>query len=101
MLNTDQHSVPLRAHASTYQHVIDGRQYLTVLDFARVTNRSTVNVRKLISVGNRIRKLRCVRIVGRPMIPLEEVTEYPFTVAGTSKVIIHYDMHGVPHEQRI
>lgn len=61
---------------------IDGDAYFKIADFARLTNRSIVNVRHLIFQGNRIRTLKCITFLGHPLIPYSELLEFPFTCAG-------------------
>lgn len=78
---------------------INGELYFTVNNFALATNRSAQNVRFLMSYGNRIRKLKVVRIADRPMIPYSELTEFPFTVAGrNSAEVYHYTEDGIVTE---
>jgi len=75
--------------------VINGERYFTVAGFAAATNRSQSNVRFLMSYGNRIRKLKVVHIVDKPVIPYSELLEFPFTVSGrNSKTVYHYDAEG-------
>ena len=71
-------------------HVIDDVKYYTVKQFALITHRSEVNVRHLIHDGNRIRKLRCTHIIGKPMIPAIELCEFPFTLAGRNIYEVYY-----------
>ncbi len=61
---------------------INGRDYLTIKDFAELTNRSVAAVRQYMSLGNRIRKLKVTKMVGRPLIPVTEVCNFPFTMSG-------------------
>ena len=74
---------------------IDGAEYYTVKQFARKTYRSEQSVRFLISKGNRLRKLKCVYFAGKPFIPVTELTEYPFTLAGRQSRVFHYNTTGV------
>lgn len=78
---------------------INGELYFTVKHFALATNRSEQNVRFLMSYGNRIRKLKVVRIAEKPMIPYSELTEFPFTVAGRNSMgVYHYTEEGIMTE---
>lgn len=61
---------------------INGRDYLTVQDFAKITNRSVASVRQYMSLGNRIRKIKSMRLAGRALIPVTEVYTFPFTMSG-------------------
>ncbi len=64
---------------------INGKSYLTVQDFADVTNRSIAAIRQYMALGNRIRKLKFTHFAGKPFIPIEEVFEFPFTMSGRNK----------------
>lgn len=76
--------------------VINGERYFTVKDFAIATNRSEPSVRFLMSYGNRIRKLKVVYKMNKPLIPYSELTEFPFTLPGrNSEEVYHYDLNGV------
>lgn len=84
-----------------FTQLINGNLYFTVKHFAWVTKRSEVNVRFLMSRGNRIRKLRIVRFGEKPYIPYEEMLEFPFTLPGrNSKQIYHYTEDGHPQTSR-
>jgi len=75
--------------------LINDEYYFTINDFAAVVRKSAQNIRYLIAKGNRIRKLKTVYIVQRPMIPLSELTEFPFTMPGRkSKEVYFYDEEG-------
>lgn len=80
--------------------LINGNLYFTVKHFAWVTKRSEVNVRFLMARGNRIRKLKVMRLDGKPYIPYEELLEFPFTLPGrNSKQIYHYTEDGYPQTE--
>jgi hypothetical protein len=65
---------------------IDGKEYWTVRQFSKLTNRKESSIRFLTTGGNRIRKLNYLSLNSRLFIPLEELFEFPFTVKGrTSK----------------
>lgn len=61
---------------------VDGKQYYTVKQFAFLTNRSTTTIYNLIGKGNAIRKLNCIRLDEKPLIPVEELTDFPFVSPG-------------------
>jgi hypothetical protein len=77
-----------------YALEINGAKYFTVERFARVTNRTQQNVRHLMAQGNRVRRLRSFYLAGKPFVPYEELTEFPFTSAGRPERIYHYDATG-------
>lgn len=81
-------------------YTIGGERYFTIKGFAWATMRSQVNVRFLMSRGNRIRKLKFVRIENKPYIPYSELTEFPFTLPGKDNPrVYHYTDEGVPLEE--
>lgn len=61
---------------------IDGVEYLTIAAFARRRNKTVGHVRRLVTQGNCIRKLSAVWVLGVPVIPVSELTEFPWTVTG-------------------
>ena len=73
---------------------IEGNGYYTVKQFAELTHRSEQSVRLLISKGNRIRRLETNNLVGKPFIPVEELTNFPFTVSGHNAESYHYNAIG-------
>ncbi len=76
-------------------HKISGKEYYTIQQFAIMSNRSEANVRHLLYVGNSKRKLQSIKVVNRPMIPIEELQLFPFTKAGFGGGdVYHYDEHG-------
>ena len=48
---------------------INGVEYVTSTEFARITSRSVSSVRQLMSRGNSIRKMRCFKIEDKVFIP--------------------------------
>ncbi len=56
--------------------------YYTVKQFAFLTNRSTATIYNLLGKGNAIRKLACIRIGEKPMIPVSELSGFPFVAPG-------------------
>jgi len=81
--------------ALDFAELHNGRYYLSIDSFAAITNRSATNVRHLIKHGNRIRRLSCDYILGKPIIPLSEVTEFPFTASGrNADAVYHYTEYG-------
>lgn len=62
--------------------VLDNQKYLTVRDFATIVKRSEQTVRRLLSTGNRFRKLKFRHIAGKPFILANEVFHFPFTLSG-------------------
>lgn len=52
--------------------------YYTVKQFAYLVRRDRAQIYMLFNQGNKIRKLKGVRIGGKPMISVTEVEEFPF-----------------------
>ena len=77
--------------------VLDGVSYVTVTQMAVMTNRSDQSIYSLVLEGNSIRKMKVYRIAGRTLIPLSELTDFPFTFAGphSSDNPYHYDKNGI------
>jgi len=76
---------------------INGIDYITVKDMARITNRSNQTVYNLINKGNVIRKMKNIKISEKTLIPYSEVFEFPFTYAGVNAKdnIYHYNSDGI------
>ena len=81
---------------------INGEFYFTVKQFALLTNRTEQSVRFLITKGNRVRKLLINRIANKPFVFANELTDFPFTVAGKSEDVYHYNEKGeIEEEEKI
>ena len=76
--------------------VVGGEEYYTVSQMAALTNRSDQCVYKLVRAGNSVRRMHCLKVVGRVLIPVSELTEYPFTPVGikSNSKIYHYSKEG-------
>jgi hypothetical protein len=74
--------------------MVNGELCFTVKKFAKVTNRSEQSVRGLIARGNRVRRLKIIRLADRPFVPYSELIEFPFTVSGRTESVYHYDENG-------
>jgi len=61
---------------------INGELFYDVKTFAVLTNRSTQSVYRLISEGNSVRRIKCIRFFGKPLIPVDELKEFPFCSSG-------------------
>jgi len=62
--------------------VINDIPYFTVQQFAACIGKSEQTVYALKDRGNAVRKLKSVDIMGKPMIPASEFTDYIFTGPG-------------------
>lgn len=73
---------------------INGEEFYTVSEFARLVNKSDNAIYGLIYKGNKIRKLRTKKFWNKPMIYASELTEYPFTLPGKGTTVYFYDENG-------
>ena len=61
---------------------IEGIEAVTIQQFARLTHRSVTTIRRLIDSGNQYRRLQVLHVMGKPLIPISELKNYPFTLQG-------------------
>jgi hypothetical protein len=75
---------------------INGADYYSVKQFANIVNKTTATIYNLAKKGNAIRKLKCAYFNGKPYIPTEELTEFPFAAPGPhgTKKPCFYDAQG-------
>ncbi len=73
---------------------VNGVNYYSVYAFAELTNKSEQTIRRYIIKGNKIRKLESIKINQAILIPISELTQFPFTVCGRSNEIYHYNSDG-------
>lgn len=74
----------------------DGVQMMHIADFAKATHRAIQSLRNLIENGNVVRKMKFFRDRSRLMIPVTELTGYPFVRPGHSefkRAIHHYELN--------
>jgi len=76
---------------------VDGVEYYKVSTFAKLTKRSEQSVRLLVNSGNRLRKLKHIKIARSLLIPATELTDYPFCLVGISRRIVRFDAKGVEY----
>jgi len=79
---------------------IGDKQYYTVGQMAAITNRSEQTIYSLIKNGNAVRQMKSRKIARAVLIPIEELTDFPFTYAGSNAAenIYHYDKEGIIKE---
>lgn len=58
--------------------IIEGLKYYTISQFAELVDRDRVYISMLINKGTRIRKLKHVRLGGKPFILASEAHDFPF-----------------------
>ena len=74
----------------------DGEEYVTVVDFAKATGKTTQAIRYLCAPGNTIRALKHIIDNGKTYIAKAELWSYPFVKGGRSpafKNIYHYSLN--------
>lgn len=76
--------------------VLDGIPYYTIQQFAKLTHRTKQSVSFLLKHGNSYRKLKAYHVepLNIWMIPVSELTDYPFTLAGKGSYTFHYNEVG-------
>ena len=77
---------------------VNGKLYYTPSQFAHLIGVSETLIYRLLNHGNYFRKLRATyEYFGRPLIPIEEVTQFPHTGPGRYpyKDVSHYTEDGV------
>jgi hypothetical protein len=57
---------------------LNGKQYYSLKQFSRATNRHTSHISLLFSHGNKVRRLKGIRVSGKPFIEVTEVDDFPF-----------------------
>lgn len=75
---------------------VGGKKYFTVSQMAAIINRSTQTVYALVSKGNIIRKMKSIKIADRVLIPVSELTQFPFTSCGMNnkETVYYYNSEG-------
>lgn len=61
---------------------IEGIEAVTLQQFARLTHRSVTTIRRWIYTGNQYRRLQVLHVMGKPLIPISELKNFPFTLQG-------------------
>lgn len=73
---------------------IQGKKVFTVRQFAAIIEKSDQTVLSLMHKGNRIRKLKFIKVAGKPYVLAEELTKFPFTCCGKGTDIYYYNKDG-------
>lgn len=76
--------------------MVNGREYLTVEQFAMITGKTPGHILRLVLYGNRIRKMRNSKILNKTIIPIDELGDFPFIRRGRGEIteVYHYDKEG-------
>lgn len=69
---------------------INGKSYYTVKQFADITNRTEQTIRKYITYGNKIRRLKALKVGHTLLVPTSELTDYPFTICGNNNDSVYH-----------
>lgn len=69
-------------------------EVMRITDFCRCVNKNNQQIHSLMYEGNKQRKLKYIEIAGTKFIPVEEVTEFPFTVSGRGDSFYRYNKKG-------
>ena len=73
---------------------VDGKQVFTIRQFSAIIEKSDQTVLSLINKGNKVRKLKVVRVERTPFVLASELTDFPFTCSGKGDDIYHYNKEG-------
>lgn len=73
---------------------VEGIEYYTVAGFAIMVNKSEQTIRRYVNKGNKIRKLNAIKVNKTVLIPVTELTKYPFTICGRSYEVYYYNSNG-------
>ena len=75
---------------------INGVDYITVREMSTIVNKSDQTIYNLITHGNSIRTMKCLKLGQSVLIPYTEVVEFPFTWPGNnaSDNVYHYTYDG-------
>lgn len=79
---------------------IDGVKVYTVRQFATIVERTDQTILNLISKGNKIRKLKAIKLGNKPYVLASELTEFPFTLSGKGDEIYYYNDKGAIDTKR-
>lgn len=73
---------------------VNGKKYYSVQQFAYLSSRSNQTIYRLIKAGNAVRKLTCEHVLGKPLIPVEELALFPFCAPGKNGYMNVVDYKG-------
>ena len=76
--------------------IVGDKKYFSIQQMASITNKSEQTIYGLINRGNAMRKMKHIKILDRTLIPCLELTEFPFTYAGSNpkENTYHYNKEG-------
>lgn len=80
---------------------VNGKKYYPVSTFALLTRRSEQAIRLLVHKGNRLRKLDAEKFGHLLLIPINELTAFPFCCAGRSKMVIRFNPDGSEYSEYV
>lgn len=76
----------------------NGIEYVDIHEYAHMTHRTVAAVRASIEQGNRVRKMRAIRVGSRYYIPLDEYYIFPYINKGKgADRVYHFDKDGELH----
>ena len=83
---------------------INGKEYITSVDFANRICKCTQAVNRLVRIGNPIRKLKHIKYGKQILIQKDEIVEYPFVKSGkvTNNIysVYFYNYDGLIREEK-
>lgn len=69
---------PTPAALDLEPHLINGKKYYDLRQFACIVGRHASHISLLFREGNKLRTLKGIRVAGKPFIEVEEVECFPF-----------------------
>jgi len=75
---------------------VNGKGYYTVEQFAIITGKTPGHILRMVLYGNRIRKMDSTKMLNKTMIPVEELTNFPFNRRGRGEIteVYHFCQNG-------
>lgn len=67
--------------------IIEGKEYLTVTEFAKAVNKDRTYIYHLTTVGNAVRILKSIKVGSAVLIPMSEIDDFPFKTYRTKRTM--------------
>ena len=75
---------------------VNGELYYTLEQFATITGKTSGHIMRMITTGNRIRKLKSKSLLSKTMVLASELEDFPFIRRGGGEIteVYHFDAAG-------
>lgn len=67
--------------------IIEGKEYLTVAEFAKAVNKDRTYIYHLTTAGNAVRILKSLKVGSAVLIPRSEIEDFPFKTYRTKRLM--------------